>query len=94
MKMKEIRADESSVDEILKEGIECCAEAEIGEVVDCLMSMFRNVNKSQMVKIVKEKVGPEHEEVIDNLLICFFVSEVATLTANFKGREQKPEADA
>lgn len=88
MKMKEIRADERSVDDILREGIECCAEAEIGEVVHCLMDMFKNVKHSSMVKIVKQAVGPEHEEAIDNLLICFFVSEVATLTANFKNREE------
>ena len=94
MKVMEISAEERTVDEILEEGIKCCAEAEIGEVVDCLMNMFKNIKHSSMVKIVKDVVGPEHSEVIDNLLICFFVSEVATLTANFKGREKETEAKA
>ena len=81
--------DEEAVDRILSEGIQCCAEIEVGEAVDCLMTMFRHIQDTEMVKRIKQIIEPDKHKDIDQLLICFFVSEVATLTANFKNRERK-----
>ena len=86
---KDMEINDEEVDRILEEGINCCAEVEVGEIVHCLMTMFEHIHEAQMVKIVKEKLGPEHNEVVDKLLICVFMSEIATITANFKNREEK-----
>lgn len=81
--------DNETVDRILNEGIQCCAQIEVGEAVDCLMTMFQHIQETEMVKHIKQIIEPDKHKDIDQLLICFFVSEVATLTANFRKREEK-----
>lgn len=81
--------DDDIIDKILTEGIQCCANVEVGEVVSCLMTMFQHIQNTKMVKDAKQNLNKEQCKAIDQLLISVFVSEVATLTANFKRREEK-----
>lgn len=89
MTRKDVELNDEIVDKILTEGIQCCANVEVGEVVDCLMTMFKHIQDTDMIKHIKQVIDSKHHDDIDQLLICIFVSEVATLTANFKKREEK-----
>ena len=86
---KQIEISDDFIDKVLDEGIKCCAEVEVGEVVSCLMTMFQNIQNTNMIQHIKQVCGPDKENDIDQLLICIFVSEIATITANFKKREKK-----
>lgn len=86
---KQVEISDDYIEKVLDEGIECCAEVEVGEVVSCLMTMFQNIQNTNMIQHIKQVCGPDKEDDIDQLLICIFVSEIATITANFKKREKK-----
>ena len=86
---KQIEISDDFIEKVLDEGIECCAEVEVGEVVSCLMTMFQNIQNTEMIQHIKQVVGKDKEPDIDQLLICIFVSEIATITANFKKREKR-----
>ena len=94
VKQVELEIDGSTVDQILEEGITCCAEAEIGQVVDCLFAMFEHIQGTNLVKSFKERLGPEHDRDVDKFLMLLLVSEVATITNNFKEKEKESVGDA
>ena len=89
MKKYEVELTDDIVDKILSDGIQCCAQVEVGEIVDCLMTLFRGIQDSAMMQNIKRKLNKEYHEDIDKLMICFFVSEIATITKNFKDREEE-----
>lgn len=83
----EVGLSEVDVDRIFNEGIQCGAQVEVGECVDCLLAMFDGIQNSQLVKGFKQVIGPEKEKYVDEFLMLLLVSEVATLTQNFKDRD-------
>lgn len=83
----EIGLNEVDIDRILGEGIQCGAQVEIGECVDCLLAMFDGIQDSQLVKGFKQIIGPDKEKYVDEFLMLLLVSEVATITNNFKDRD-------
>lgn len=85
----EIELDQNKIDEILEKGVQCCAEAEIGEVIDCLLVMFQHIQNTDLVQGFKRQLGPEHDRSVDKFLIMLLISEVATITGNFGEREEK-----
>ena len=88
MIQKNLEITDEVIDQVLNEGIQCCAEVEVGEIVDCLITMFKHIQDSDMVQHIKQICGPDKNNDIDQFIICMFVSEVATITANFKNREE------
>lgn len=81
--------NEIDVDKVFFEGITCCAEVEVGECVDCLLSMFEGMKDAQLVTNFKKVLGPDKEKYVDEFLALLLLSEVATITNNFKDREAK-----
>ena len=81
--------NDEEVDKILKEAIECSAEVEVGEIANCLMNMFQHIQDLICVQELKKAVGPYFEKDVDNFLITLFISQMATITINFKDRERK-----
>lgn len=86
MLMKMIN-DKRNIDEILEEGLNCQAEALVCEVVDVIATMAEHVKKSGTYQKLIEELGPECEQAVVDFVISFVCSEIATLTAQFKGRE-------
>lgn len=91
VKSIETEIDVDDIDRIFGDGISCCATAEIGEVVDCLMAMFENMQKTNLVEGFKDAIGHEHDKDVDKFLMLLLVSEVATITSNFKEREEQED---
>ena len=90
----ELEINSDSVDKILEEGITCCAEVEVGQVVDCLFALFEHIRETHLVQSFKERLGPEHDRDLDKFLMLLLVSEVATITNNFKDKEKESVGDA
>lgn len=87
----EIGLNEVDIDRILGEGIQCGALVEIGECVDCLLAMFDGIQDSQLVRDFKLLLGPENGQHVDKFMMLLLVSEIATLTANFRNRDNSYE---
>lgn len=94
MKVFEVEINDSDIEKVFREGVECCAEIEVGEACDCLLAMFSQIRDSELVQGFLDRIGQEHKEKLDKFLMLLLVSEIATLTSNFKKRERKVEAQA
>lgn len=92
IRMKVIR-DQRSPEEILEEGLSSNAEATIGEVVDVIATLTEHVKGSGTYQKLIKELGPECEEAVEEFIISFACSVIATLTAQFKLRE-RPKCDA
>lgn len=79
--------DERDVQEILEEGMSCEAEVCVYEVVDLLATMAEHVKKSGAYQKLVAECGGECEESIQDFIISFVCSQIATITGNFKKRE-------
>lgn len=82
---------QEDIDRILEEGVQCGALVEIGECVDCLLGMFDGIQSSQLVREFKLLLGPQNDNYVDQFMMLLLVSEVATLTANFRNREKEED---
>lgn len=89
-----METDDNMIDKVFTDGITCGALVEVGEAVDCLMVMFKHIQETELVRDFKKILGPEHNQDVDKFLMLLLVSEVATLTGNFKRRESKDVAKA
>ena len=89
VKSIEMELNNDDIDRVFGEGVSCCAVVEVGEVVDCLLTMFEHIQETNMVQGFKKAIGPENNENVDKFLMLLLVSEVATLTGNFKKREEQ-----
>lgn len=89
VKRIELEISDGVIDEVFEKGIQCCAEIEVGEAVECLMVMFRHIQESELVRGFKGELGPEHEAAVDKFLGLLLVSEIATIMGNFGDRENK-----
>jgi len=91
VKSIEMEVDGDDIDKVFSEGVSCCAVVEVGEVVDCLLTMFEHIQGTNMVQGFKQAIGLENSDNVDKFLMLLLVSEVATLTGNFKKREEQEE---
>lgn len=89
VKSIEMEVDGDDIDRVFGEGVSCCATVEVGEVVECLLTMFEHIQNTNMVQGFKKAIGYEHSDNVDKFLMLLLVSEVATLTGNFKKREEQ-----
>ena len=87
----EMGLSEVDIDRILEEGVQCGAQVEIGECVDCLLAMFDGIQSSQLVRDFKLLLGPQNDHYVDQFMMLLLVSEIATLTANFRSRDNSYE---
>lgn len=86
MKMKMIK-DERDIEEILEDGLTCEAEVAVYEVVDLIATMAEHVKKSGAYQKLVSECGEDKEKAIQDFVISFVCSQIATITGQFKGRE-------
>lgn len=82
-----ILKDERDVEEILQEGLLCEAECTVGEVVDIIATMAEHVKKSGTYQKLVSVCGETCEGAIQDFVISFVCSQIATITGEFKRRE-------
>ena len=87
MYMMKVIQDKRSPEEILEEGLNCEAECTVGEVVDLIATMAEHVKESGAYQNLVKECGGACEDAIQDFIISFVCSEIATLTGEFKKRE-------
>lgn len=86
VKMKIIK-DERKIEEILEEGLNCEYECTVGEVVDIIATMAEHIKKSGAYQKLVCTCGESYEEAIQDFIISFVCSEIATITGEFIKRD-------
>lgn len=84
----EVCLDEEEVDKFMDEALSCDAECMVGEVVECLLHMFGNVDESHMITNLRSKLSKEQNKEFDKFMISLVVSIAMTLVKNFKKRQK------
>lgn len=84
-----IELNEDNIQDVFNKGVQCTAEIEVGEAVECLLAMYEHIQESDLMQGFKNSIGHEHDEDVDKFVMLLAVSQVATIVNNFKKREKK-----
>lgn len=89
VEMVAMELTEEGIQEVFDKGVQCAAEIEVGEAVECLLAMYEHIQDSDLMKGFKNSIGHEHDEDVDKFVMLLAVSQVATMVNNFKRREKE-----
>lgn len=87
-----LEMNEEEIQKVLEEAKECHIEAEVCDVVDCIVYMANHINTAEFYHEFLQYMGPETKEETDHFLDCFIMSLIMTLLRNFQKRNNVPQA--